>query len=286
MRAIVDADQPFVREDVPRAEALARLDGPAVQARDHRGDGRTRRGRGGRRRHRQPLPQRRLGGPVPRAARARTRAARRVQAHRVSGAYWRGDEKNPQLTRIYGTAWATQEDLDAYLLRLEEAERRDHRKLGAELDLFSFPEEIGSGLAVFHPRGRPDPPDHGGLLAPPARGGRLPVRELAAHHEVGPVRDQRAPRLVRRRHVPADGARRRHRVLPEADELPVPHPDLPEPGAELPRAAAAAVRVRHRVPLREVRRDARAHPRARHDDGRRAHLHHEGADGRGARARC
>jgi threonyl-tRNA synthetase len=71
----------------------------------------------------------------------------------VSGAYWRGSETNPQLTRIYGTAWATQEDLDAYVARLEEAERRDHRKLGTDLDLFSFPEEIGSGLAVFHPRG-------------------------------------------------------------------------------------------------------------------------------------
>ncbi len=71
----------------------------------------------------------------------------------VAGAYWRGDESNPQLTRIYGTAWATQDDLDAYLHRLEEAERRDHRKVGADLDLFSFPEEIGSGLAVFHPKG-------------------------------------------------------------------------------------------------------------------------------------
>ncbi len=71
----------------------------------------------------------------------------------VAGAYWRGDEKNPQLTRIYGTAWATRSDLDAYLLRLEEAERRDHRTLGHGLDLFSFPEEIGSGLAVFHPKG-------------------------------------------------------------------------------------------------------------------------------------
>ena len=71
----------------------------------------------------------------------------------VAGAYWRGDEKNPQLTRIYGTAWATKDDLDAYLHRLEEAERRDHRKLGHDLDLFSFPDEIGSGLAVFHPRG-------------------------------------------------------------------------------------------------------------------------------------
>ena len=71
----------------------------------------------------------------------------------VSGAYWRGDEHNPQLTRIYGTAWATDADLEAYLVKVEEAEKRDHRKLGTDLDLFSFPEEIGSGLAVFHPRG-------------------------------------------------------------------------------------------------------------------------------------
>ncbi|MGZ4717854.1 MAG: threonine--tRNA ligase, partial [Acidimicrobiales bacterium] len=72
---------------------------------------------------------------------------------RVAGAYWRGDEKNPMLQRIYGTAWASKKDLAAYLTRLEEAEKRDPRKLGAELDLFSFPEEIGSGLAVFHPKG-------------------------------------------------------------------------------------------------------------------------------------
>ena len=72
---------------------------------------------------------------------------------RAAGAYWRGSEKNPMLQRIYGTAWPTQEALDAYLHLLEEAEKRDHRRLGAELDLFSFPEEIGSGLAVFHPKG-------------------------------------------------------------------------------------------------------------------------------------
>ena len=72
---------------------------------------------------------------------------------RSAGAYWRGSEKNPMLQRIYGTAWPSQELLDAYLEFLAEAEKRDHRKLGAELDLFSFPEEIGSGLAVFHPKG-------------------------------------------------------------------------------------------------------------------------------------
>lgn len=72
---------------------------------------------------------------------------------RSAAAYWRGNENNKQLQRIYGTAWATKEDHDAYLVRLEEAARRDHRKLGTELDLFSFPDEIGSGLAVFHPKG-------------------------------------------------------------------------------------------------------------------------------------
>ncbi|AXX29487.1 threonine--tRNA ligase [Actinosynnema pretiosum subsp. pretiosum] len=72
---------------------------------------------------------------------------------RVAAAYWRGNEKNPQLQRIYGTAWESQEALDKHVELIAEAERRDHRKLGVELDLFSFPDEIGSGLAVFHPRG-------------------------------------------------------------------------------------------------------------------------------------
>ena len=72
---------------------------------------------------------------------------------RVAGAYWRGSDKNPQLQRIYGTAWATKDELRSYLDRLAEAARRDHRRLGKELDLFSFPDEIGSGLSVWHPKG-------------------------------------------------------------------------------------------------------------------------------------
>lgn len=72
---------------------------------------------------------------------------------RSAAAYWRGKESNPQLQRLYGTAWPTKEDLVAYKERLAEAERRDHRKLGSELDLFSFPDELGSGLPVFHPKG-------------------------------------------------------------------------------------------------------------------------------------
>jgi threonyl-tRNA synthetase len=82
-----------------------------------------------------------------------TRLIPTIKLMRSAAAYWRGDEKNPQLQRIYGTAWASQEDLDQHLHNLEEAERRDHRRLGAELDLFSFPDELGSGLAVFHPKG-------------------------------------------------------------------------------------------------------------------------------------
>lgn len=75
------------------------------------------------------------------------------QLTRSAAAYWRGSEKNPQLQRVYGTAWPSKDELKAYLDRIAEAERRDHRKLGSELDLFSFPDEIGSGLAVFHPKG-------------------------------------------------------------------------------------------------------------------------------------
>ncbi|MEO7589249.1 MAG: threonine--tRNA ligase [Arachnia sp.] len=76
-----------------------------------------------------------------------------VALTKVSAAYWRGDQRNPTLQRVYGTAWATRDDLKAYQTRMAEAAKRDHRKLGAELDLFSFPDEIGSGLAVFHPKG-------------------------------------------------------------------------------------------------------------------------------------
>ena len=155
MRAIAAEGQPFIRVEVDRREALERLDdqpfkreiveglagedaaGDAVAGAEsvtlYRNDG---------------WEDLCLGPHLSSTAHL---GAFKLTA--VSGAYWRGDERNPQLTRIYGTAWATQDDLDAYLVRLEEAERRDHRKLGADLDLFSFPEEIGSGLAVFHPRG-------------------------------------------------------------------------------------------------------------------------------------
>jgi len=82
-----------------------------------------------------------------------TRVIPALKLMRSAAAYWRGSEKNPQLQRIYGTAWQSRDALKDYLRLLEEAEKRDHRKLGRELDLFSFPDELGSGLAVFHPKG-------------------------------------------------------------------------------------------------------------------------------------
>ena len=91
---------------------------------------------------------------MPRPARAVTKVlGNAFKLMRSAAAYWRGSEKNPQLQRVYGTAWPTKDEMKAYLDRLAEAEKRDHRKLGAELDLFSFPDELGSGLAVFHPKG-------------------------------------------------------------------------------------------------------------------------------------
>lgn len=145
---------------------------------------------------------------------------------RNAAAYWRGSEKNPMLQRIYGTAWPTKDELKAHLEFLEEAAKRDHRKLGNELDLFSFPDEIGPGLAVFHPKGgiiRRAMEDYSRRLP---RGGGLRVRLLPARHQGQALREVRPPGLVRRRHVPAHAARRRGGLLPQADELPDAQPDL------------------------------------------------------------
>jgi threonyl-tRNA synthetase len=150
MREIVAADQPFVREEISRAEALERfadqpykreivesLEVGEVPAGDtvtvYRNDG---------------WADLCLGPHVPSTGRLTA-----FKLMKVAGAYWRGDEARPMLTRIYGTAWATEGDLDDYLHRLEEAEKRDHRRLGRELDLFSSPEELGPGLWVWHPKG-------------------------------------------------------------------------------------------------------------------------------------
>ena len=153
MRQIVKQNQPFVREEVSRAEAAERLaDQPfkleIIAGLDNDDDPEASEG--------ETVSLYRNGGWADLCMGPHVPHTGKLGAFtltNVAGAYWRGDEKNPQLTRIYGTAWATKDDLEAHLHRLEEAERRDHRKLGLELDLFSFPDEIGSGLAVFHPKG-------------------------------------------------------------------------------------------------------------------------------------
>ena len=150
MREIVAADQPFVREELDREAALERfadqpykreivedLEEGEVEAGDtvtvYRNDG---------------WSDLCLGPHVPSTGRL---GAFRLM--KLAGAYWRGDESRPMLQRVYGTAWPTEEELEAHLLRLEEAEKRDHRRLGRELDLFSSPDELGPGLWIWHARG-------------------------------------------------------------------------------------------------------------------------------------
>lgn len=153
---------------------------------------------------------------------------------RNAAAYWRGSEKNPMLQRIYGTAWPSKDELKAHLEFLAEAEKRDHRKLGNELDLFSIPDQIGSGLAVFHPKGGIIRRVMEDYSRQPARGGGLRVRLHPPRHEGEALRDLGPPGLVRRRHVPAHAARRGRGLLPQAHELPDAQPDLRCARAVLP----------------------------------------------------
>ncbi len=150
MADIIAADQPFIRETVSRERALelfadhpfkreiiesvepSEVD-PGGEVTLYRNDG---------------FVDLCRGPHVPSTGRLRA-----VKLLRSAGAYWRGDERRPQLQRIYGTAWESRKALDAYLHRLEEAERRDHRRLGPALDLFSFPRDLGAGLVVWHPKG-------------------------------------------------------------------------------------------------------------------------------------
>jgi threonyl-tRNA synthetase len=151
MRQIVAADQPFVREELSRDEARERLAGQTYKAEIL--DGLDEAGEVGADEHvtlyrNDGWADLCLGPHVPSTGRLGAFALTAV-----AGAYWRGDESRPMLTRISGTAWASTDDLESYLARVQEAERRDHRKLGRQLDLFSFPEELGPGLAIWHPRG-------------------------------------------------------------------------------------------------------------------------------------
>jgi threonyl-tRNA synthetase len=151
MREIVKEDQPFVREEHSRDEGLELFADQPFKREIIEGVDASEGAEGGvvsTYRNTPEFVDLCRGPHVPSTSRLGA-----FKLMRVAGAYWRGDEKRPQLQRIYGTAWETDAALKEHLHRLEEAERRDHRKLGAELDLFSFPDELGGGLAVWHPRG-------------------------------------------------------------------------------------------------------------------------------------
>ena len=188
---------------------------------------------------------------------------------RVAGAYWRGQEGNPQLQRIYGTAWDSKKALEEHLHRLEEAAKRDHRKLGVELDLFSFPDEIGSRPGRVPPQGRARAPAHGGLLAAAPRGGGLRVRQLArtsprrALFETSGHLDWFADGMFPPIHFDDEGGEAGQDYYLKPMNCPfhvLIFQSRLRSYRELP---AADVRVRHGVPLREERRRPRPHARAR-----------------------
>ena len=181
---------------------------------------------------------------------------------KVAGAYWRGDHRNAMLSRIYGTAWRDQKELDAYLHQLEEAERRDHRRIGREMDLYHIQEEA-VGSIFWHP--------NGWRLYRTAEAYMRRRLDAAGYQEVRTPAAGR-PRAVGglrplgevpRAHVHRPGRGRGQAAGPEADELPVPRADLPPGRALLPRTAAAHGRIRRLPPLRAVRRAARDHAGAR-----------------------
>ena len=150
MRDIVAAKQPFKREELSRDEALKRFEGQPFKKEIIEGVDESEGASG------QVISVYANDGWADLCRGPHVESTAAIPAFkllRIAGAYWRGDERNPMLQRIYGTAWESQEALDAYLERLDEAAKRDHRKLGRELDLFSFPDELGGGLLVWHPKG-------------------------------------------------------------------------------------------------------------------------------------
>ena len=143
----------------------------------------------------------------------------------VAGAYWRGDEKRPMLQRIYGVAFARSVDLEEYLKRMAEAAKRDHRKLGKELDLFSLHEEAGPGLVYWHPEGSDGQADDRGFLEGRAPAPWLRHRVFTAYRQGPPVGDQRPLEFLPRKYVLSHGDRR-YTVRHQADELPIPYIDV------------------------------------------------------------
>ena len=225
MREIVAADQPFEREEVYRDDGLAlfadqpykveiieRVDpedasevgeGQVISVyRNPRGDG-------------DAFVDLCRGPHVP-----STKRLGAFKLTNLAGAYWRGDERRPMLQRIYGTAWESPAALEDHLHRLEEAERRDHRRLGAELDLFSFPDELGAGLAVWHPKGA--------IVRRVMEDYSRAEHERAGYEFVFSPHIAKSnlwetsgpPRLLRRRHVPADGADEGAKYYPKPMNCP------------------------------------------------------------------
>ena len=179
---------------------------------------------------------------------------------KVAGAYWRGDHNNEMLQRIYGTAWATKDELQQYLTMLEEAEKRDHRKLGRELDLFHI-DEHSPGTVFWHPKGW--------TLWQGVEQYMRKVYQDNGYQEV------KGPQIIDKSLWEKTGHWDKYRenmfiteigkarIRAEADELPGPHPDLQAGHQELPRPAAALWRVRRLPPQRAFGRPARHHARAR-----------------------
>ncbi len=202
---------------------------------------------------------------------------------RSAAAYWRGDEKNKQLQRIYGTAWESKESLEEHLHRLEEAERRDHRKIGRELDLFSFPDEIGSGLVVFHPKG--------GVIK----------REMEDYVRRRHIEEGFS--YVGTPHISKEGLFHTSGHLPyyadtmfppmemegsdyylKAMNCPMHNLIFRSRGRSYRELPLRLFEFGSRLPLREVRRRARADPGARDDPGRLPLLLHPRAGARGGQA--
>ncbi len=184
----------------------------------------------------------------------------------TAGAYWRGDEKRPMLQRIYGTAWATQEDLDAYLWRREEAKKRDHRRLGSQLDLFSF-HDVSPGSAFWHPKGQ--------MIWRTLEGAMRELQAKRGYQEIS------TPILVSERLWRQSGHWDLYKdnmfmrrvggpdVQPQADELPRVDLRLPKPPALVPRPATALQRVRPAPPQRALGHAQRPDPRPAVHPGRR-----------------
>ena len=217
---------------------------------------------------------------MPRPARAAHQLHRqRLHADALGGGYWRGARRTRSCSGSTAPPGRAKDELKAYLDRLAEAERRDHRKLGAELDLFSFPDELGSGLPVFHPKG--------GVI-------KREMEDYVRRRHI-----EEGFYYVGTPHISKEGLFHTSGHLPYYEDTMFPPMELEGANyylkamncpmhnlifrvarAVLPRAAAAVLRVRQRLPLREVRRRARADPRARADAGRLALLRHPRAGAR------